>query len=174
MTIRTRLSLWYTGVLMASLLFMGGVMYYELVVERRATKAARLKKEPMEDEVREIVLYYGLPTVFITIGVGWWLLRQDLAPLHALTRAAERLHAFNLCEPLPRTGRGVHFLYTQGVSPGVLGLHPENSEKTEVYCEIDRPKAVGVVASSGRARRIDRRDRFRLLRRFYRYRLGCP
>ena len=106
MTIRTRLSLWYTGVLIASVLFMGGVMYYELVVERRAVKAAGLKKEPMEHEVGEIVLFYGLPTVFVTIGVGWWLLRKALAPLDKLTRAAERMHANNLGERLPRTGRG--------------------------------------------------------------------
>ena len=106
MTIRTRLSLWYTGVLMASLFFMGGVMYYELVIERRATKAAGLKKEPMEDEVAEIVLSYGLPTVIVTIGVGWWLLRKDFAPLDDLIRAAEHLHPENLHERLPRTGRG--------------------------------------------------------------------
>jgi len=106
MTIRTRLSIWYTGVLLASMLFLASAMYYELVIERRAVKAAGLKREPMGEEVTEIMMIYGFPTVLVTVGVGWWLLKRGLAPLSQLTRAAERLHADNLRERLPRTGRG--------------------------------------------------------------------
>lgn len=106
MTIRSRLTVWYAGVLLASVLLMAGVMYYELVHEHRAAAAAGQPQEPMEEEIAEVILYYGLPSALATIAGGWWLLRRALAPLDRLTRAAERIHADNLLEPLPRTGNG--------------------------------------------------------------------
>jgi len=106
MTIRGRLTAWYAGVLLASIMLMAGVMYYELVVERQATSAAGKPKEPMEEEVAEVIFFYGVPTALFTIVGGWWLLRKALGPLDRLTRAAERIQADNLHEPLPRTGNG--------------------------------------------------------------------
>lgn len=106
MTIRTRLTLWYAGILLGSVVVIGGGMYYELIVERRAAKAQRLPKERMEHKVGEIVLLYTLPSMLVAFLGGWWLTRRALAPLNTLTRAAERVHLHTLSEKLPRTGTG--------------------------------------------------------------------
>ena len=106
MTIRTRITLWYATVLLASLLLMAGVLYYELVIERRAAIAAGQPRDPMEEELGEIILFYGLPTALCTLLGGWLLLRKALAPLDRLTHAAEQMQIYNLREPLPRTGNG--------------------------------------------------------------------
>lgn len=106
MKIRTRLTLWYVGVLLASLVVMGGGMYYELVVERRLAKAQGKHREPMEDEVVEVILIYCIPSTLITIVGGWWMMKRSLAPLDALTQRAERLQLHTLREPLPYSGKG--------------------------------------------------------------------
>lgn len=106
MTIRTRLTVWYAGVFLVSILLMAGVMYYELVIERAATKAAGKPTEPVQEEIAEIVFFYGLPAALVTIIGGWVLLKRALAPLDNLASAAQRLHVHNLREPLPRTGNG--------------------------------------------------------------------
>ena len=106
MTIRQRITFWYGGVLLASMLFMAAVLYYELVIERRAAVAAGRPKDPMEEEVGEVILFYGLPTALVTLVGGWLLLGKALGPLGRLTRAAERIQADNLREPLPRSGSG--------------------------------------------------------------------
>ena len=56
----------------------GGGMYYELIVERRAAKAQRLPKERMEHKVGEIVLLYTLPSMLVAFLGGWWLTRRAL------------------------------------------------------------------------------------------------
>ena len=106
MRIRTRITLWYGVLLLSSLLVMGGGMYFELIVERRAAKAQGLPKERMEDEVVEVVLVYCIPSILITILGGWWVMRRSLAPLDALTQRAERIQLNNLREPLPDSGNG--------------------------------------------------------------------
>jgi len=106
MTIRKRLTLWYAGVLLASILLLAGVMYYELVFERAAVKAAGQPGDPVGQEILEITLYYGLPTVLLTIFGGWWLLSRAIAPLNRLVAAAERFQIHNLHEQLPRSGNG--------------------------------------------------------------------
>lgn len=106
MTIRNRLTFWYAGALLFTILVMGGVMYYELVYEARKVAAAGKPKEPMEEEIGEVLLYYGAPTTLLTLLGGWWLLRKSMEPLQRLTQAAERINADNLKEPLPRTGTG--------------------------------------------------------------------
>ena len=106
MKIRTRLTLWYAGVLLASVVIMGAGMYYELVVERKTAKAAGRRKVPMETEVTEIVLFYCLPTMMITVAGGWLLMRRAMAPLDTLTRAAEQIQLHNLRQKLPRSESG--------------------------------------------------------------------
>jgi len=106
MTIRTRISVWYAGVLCASVFLMAGVMYYELVYERRVTAAAGLPRESIHEEVAEVIFFYGVPSALAIIGGGWLLLRKTLSPLDRLTEAAERIQADTLLEPLPRTGNG--------------------------------------------------------------------
>jgi len=57
MKIRTRLTLWYAGMLLGSLLLMGGVLHYELVGEYE-------KGRPPESpsvKIADILIFYGCP-----------------------------------------------------------------------------------------------------------------
>ena len=113
MTIRTRLTLWFAGVLFVTLLAMGALSYYELVLEPR-NQALHRKVPPKEDageenslvDMLEIVAWCGVPALALALGGGWWMMRKALAPVTALTRAAERINEHNLRERLPRTGNG--------------------------------------------------------------------
>jgi signal transduction histidine kinase len=113
MTIRARLTFWFAGVLFASLLAMGALSYYEFVLEPRndALQAgAALKPQDPDEEnaadVLGIVAWCGVPSLALAVGGGWWLMRKALAPVAALTQAAQRLNEDNLAERLPRTGNG--------------------------------------------------------------------
>jgi signal transduction histidine kinase len=106
MTIRARLTYWYAGVTLASILLLAAVMYYEFVIEAGAVAAAHQPEQLMEEEIGEVLLFYGVPSTLLIVLGGWWLLRKALAPLNDLASAAERLHIHNLREPLPRTGNG--------------------------------------------------------------------
>ena len=101
MTIRTRLSLVMAGILLVSLIFMGGVFYGEFVLERQAREAAGAGREPVGEEILEGVLLYGLPTAAVLALVAWRMTRRALAPLNELAATAERIHANNLNERLP-------------------------------------------------------------------------
>ena len=111
MTIRTRLTLWFAGVLVISLFAMGCLSYYELVVEPR--NKARLSASDPEsqadspsEEIVEAFLCSAIPALVIGLGGGWWLMRRALAPVADLTRAAERVSEHALNEPLARSGNG--------------------------------------------------------------------
>src|SRR6185437_12881291 len=106
MTIRTRLTVWYVSISLASIFLMAGGMYYELVTERTERKVADKPTELVPEEIFEIIIFYGLPTALVTIIGGWALLKKALSPLDKLASAAQRLHIHNLREPLPRTGNG--------------------------------------------------------------------
>lgn len=100
MTIRARMTLWYAGILLISVLLII-VMSLDELHERR--ERARYSENGME-EIIGIVLWVGVPAMVLSIGGGWWLMRRSLAPVAALTRAAERINERNLGERLPRTG----------------------------------------------------------------------
>jgi heavy metal sensor kinase len=105
MTIRTRLTLWYAGILAASLLVIGYGTYREIDEQLRHEH----RKAPMEhaiDETSELVLQVGLPAVVLGLFGGWWLTRRALAPVKKLTEAVKEIHENNLRQPLPRTGNG--------------------------------------------------------------------
>ena len=106
MTIRARLTLWFGGILIVSLAVMAGVLHYEWVEQQKVLQEATQEPEPAWEETGEIILYYGLPTALLLLGGGWILLRKSLAPVTALTRAAERIHLDNLKERLPGSGNG--------------------------------------------------------------------
>jgi signal transduction histidine kinase len=111
MTIRIRLTFWFAGVLIVSLFAMGALSYYELVVEPR--NKARLsatdpesKQDPPGEELFEALAWSGGPALVLGLGGGWWLMRRALAPVAALTQAAERINEHNLNQPLARSGNG--------------------------------------------------------------------
>jgi signal transduction histidine kinase len=113
MTIRTRLLLWFSSILFVSLLAMGVLSYFELVAEPRdqALHPERAAKETDSDEsgvgeVIGILAWCGVPSLALALGGGWWLMRKALAPVAALTQAAERITEHNLADRLPRTGNG--------------------------------------------------------------------
>jgi signal transduction histidine kinase len=112
MTIRTRLILWFSGIMFASLVAMGVLSYYDLVLEPRRAAQSQVpgNKEEAEEngpgEVVEIVAWCGVPALALSLGGGWWLMRKALAPVVALTEAAQRISEHNLGERLPRTGNG--------------------------------------------------------------------
>ena len=112
MRIRTRLFLWFGGVLIAALLAMGLLCYWEFVVEpaRQKLPLAPGKTEETEEssvmDLGELLLWCGVPALALALGGGWWMTRKATEPIAALTRAAERINEHNLSEQLPRTGNG--------------------------------------------------------------------
>ena len=113
MTIRTRLTLWFAGVLFASLVAMGVFSYFELIAEPRSKTpghGANAKEEDADEsgwsDIIGILAWCGLPALALGLGGGWWLMRKAMAPVAALTHAAERLNEHHLEEQLPRTGDG--------------------------------------------------------------------
>ena len=102
MSIRTRLTLWYAGMLLGSLLLLGGLLRHELVVEYERG----LAQETPREKIADVLLFYWLPTVFVLVLGGSWFMRRALRPIEALTAGAEGVHAGNLTERIPLTGRG--------------------------------------------------------------------
>jgi signal transduction histidine kinase len=108
MTIRVRFALWFAGVLFLSLIAMGSLSYYELVVEPRQ-KGSSTAYDPAEtplSETLEFLAWCGVLPLGLALAGGWWLMRQSLAPITALTQAAEGINEHNLHQRLPRTGNG--------------------------------------------------------------------
>lgn len=106
MTIRTRLTLWYSGVLLLTLCILGGGLYYEFVIEPAKSARTGSPYEPIAEEINEVLGLWALPAVLFTVWGGWLLIRKALAPVSTLTEATKRITAQNLREQLPRTGNG--------------------------------------------------------------------
>lgn len=105
MTIRRRLTLWYAGVLIVSLLVTGVGTYQEISEQLRHNH----RKEPSAhalDETSEMIFQVGLPAVILGLLGGWWLTRRALSPMEKLTDAIKKIHEHNLREPLSRTRNG--------------------------------------------------------------------
>lgn len=100
MKIRTRLTLWYAGMLLGSFLLMAAVLHYELVGEFERGRPRESPREKIED----ILIFYGLPTLVLLVLGGSWLIRRALLPVERLAEGAERVHAGNLAARVPRTG----------------------------------------------------------------------
>jgi len=113
MTIRTRLSLWYATVMFIALMVMGGLLYYQLVIEPRqearehppAQNGEMVDPDAFED-VTGILLWCGVPATLLALAGGWWLMKKSLTPIASLTKATRKITAQNLGERLPRTHNG--------------------------------------------------------------------
>ncbi len=108
MSIRTRLTLWYAGILFVSLVAMGVLSYHAFAPEPRAAGVSKPDEADESDlsEIYRIIFWCGVPATLLALGGGWWMMRRALAPVAALTRAAECVNEHNLGAPLPRTGNG--------------------------------------------------------------------
>ena len=110
MTIRTKLTLWYAGMLFASLLFLGFILYQEWVIEpkREPQNIAEQDEEAIGDLAQDI-LWCAIPAGILGLGGGWLLMRKALAPVAALTNAAEQVNETNLKMRLVQSGNGDEF-----------------------------------------------------------------
>ncbi len=82
MTIRTRMTLWYAGILMVSVLLIAGLSFIELHQHHAADD-----DDDWEDVV-DLALWIGIPGAVLSVAGGWWLMRKSCAPVTALTQAA--------------------------------------------------------------------------------------
>jgi signal transduction histidine kinase len=73
------------------------------VTKGEATAAEELAENGGED-ILGALLWCGIPALLLALGGGWWMMRRALAPVSALTQAAEQLNEHSLGQTLPRTG----------------------------------------------------------------------
>ena len=106
MTIRNRLVLWYSGLLLIGLLLIAGWAWYEMVVEHSMSRTPPQEGDTPFEEFGEVILYGGLPALLLAVVGGWFLMRRALAPLSRFTRAVEQVYPETLGEQLPSTGNG--------------------------------------------------------------------
>jgi len=113
MTIRLRLSLWYASILFLTLMIMGALLYWQLVLEPRQEAHRHhhhhdedLMDSDASEDITDILLFCGLPAALLAVAGGWWLMKKSLAPVASLTRATEKITAQNLGSRLPRTHNG--------------------------------------------------------------------
>jgi len=110
MTIRTRLTLWYAGVMFVCLALMGFLTYEAFAPEPHEDPPEEVAED--ESDIREIwliIFWCGVPSAVLAAGGAWWLIRKALKPVTALAHAAERIDERNLATQLPRTGSGDEF-----------------------------------------------------------------
>lgn len=105
MTIRAKLTLWYTGVFCVSLIILGFLFYDESILEPARKRRHQEGMAMIRDLAREI-LKCAVPVVLIGLGGGWWLMRKTMAPVAAITNAGKEISETNLKVRLPRSGNG--------------------------------------------------------------------
>jgi methyl-accepting chemotaxis protein len=106
MTIRARLTSWYAGILIASLLLMGAGTYREIHEQMVRHPNHHSAIEHALGETGEMIFQVGLPAVGLGLLGGWWLTRRVLSPVAKLTDAIKTIHEHNLRQPLPRANNG--------------------------------------------------------------------
>ncbi len=109
MTLRGRLVRFYALSVTLWLVAVGGAIYFEFVIEPASAGIVFRGAEPEDTavgEMWEVIFFAALPAAVLAGIGGWWVLRRGLAPVQALTVAAEALHEGNLHERLPRTHNG--------------------------------------------------------------------
>jgi len=104
-TIRSRLTFWYAGILTISLLLIGFGTYEE-ILERLHHEHRQEPAEHALAETSEMVFQVALPAIFLGLLGGWWLTRRALAPVAKLTESIEKIQENNLRDPLPRSRNG--------------------------------------------------------------------
>ena len=105
MKIRRRLTLWYAGILILSLLVIGVGTYQEISEQLRHDHRNRPEGHALH-EAGEMILQVGLPAVLLGLLGGWWLTRRALSPVKQLTEDINAIHEHNLRQPLSRTRNG--------------------------------------------------------------------
>ncbi len=132
MTIRTRLTLWYAGILTLSLLIIGFGTYRE-IDERLRHEHRREPEEHAIAETSEMVFQVGLPAIVLGLLGGWWLTRRALSPVVGLTEAIRKIHERNLREPLSRTQNGDELDRLTEVFNGLLARLDDSFNRTREF-----------------------------------------
>ena len=132
MTIRTRLTFWYAGILTASLVVIGFGTYREIDEQLRHAHR-RAPEERAISETGEMVFRVGLPAILLGLLGGWWLTRRALSPVAELTEAIKKIHERNLREPLPRTGNGDELDRLTEVFNGMLARLDDSFSRTREF-----------------------------------------
>jgi signal transduction histidine kinase len=101
-TITKRLGIGYAIMASGCVLLLVWLWHHEFV-EEPAEFAARGLSDLHKDTAAEASTVSFLALVPVLLGLGWWWTRRVLAPLQALTHAAEQIESHNLQLPLPRT-----------------------------------------------------------------------
>ena len=132
MTIRTRLTFWYAGILTLSLVVIGLGTYRE-IDERLRHEHRRAPEERAIAETSEMVFQVGLPAVLLGLLGGWWLTRRALSPVAELTEAVKKIHERNLRESLPRTNNGDELDRLTEVFNGMLARLDDSFNRTREF-----------------------------------------
>lgn len=107
MTIRAKLTLWYSAILFVSLLLIAGLSYNELVLEKARAKTAEADDDAEGwQDVVGIIVWCGLPAAVIGIGGGWFMMKKSLQPVSKIADAAAKIDESNLSSRLERSGNG--------------------------------------------------------------------
>ncbi len=99
MSLVTRLTWWFSGLLILALLLDLALSYFEFFVENHP------QREPLWVQFAEVALMSLVPLVLLGIS-AWWLSLRAVQPLRKLTEAASRIHDRNLREQIPSRGTG--------------------------------------------------------------------
>ena len=132
MTIRTRLTFWYAGILTVSLLVIGFGTFRE-IDERLRHEHGQEPEQRALAEAGEMVFQVGLPAILLGLLGGWWLTRRALAPVAGLTEAIQKIHERNLREPLVRTHNGDELDRLTGVFNGMLARLNDSFNRTREF-----------------------------------------
>ena len=135
MTIRTRLTLWYSVVLCAvALAVMTAALYHEFVIEKHHHRyQGKSESERDSEDLIDILTWTVVPAVAFGLAGGWWLTRQALAPVASLTQAAGRITERNLGEELPRTGNADELDRLAGVFNDMLARLDDSFNRTREF-----------------------------------------
>jgi signal transduction histidine kinase len=107
MTIRAKLTVWYSAILFASVLLIAGLSYNELVLEKARAKEVEHEADGEEwQDVVGIIVWCGLPAALVGIGGGWFMMKKALAPVSDIANAAAKIDESTLHQRLMRTGNG--------------------------------------------------------------------
>ena len=132
MTIRTRMTLGYLGVIFLSLGIMTAVLYFELVYEPRVEKGTP-KAETVLEQIVDIVFLYSVPTFLAILFLGRVFLQRTLDPVTDLTKAAEVVTAGQLSNRLPGTGNGDELDRLTDVLNGMLARLDESFQRVRQF-----------------------------------------
>ena len=105
MKLRTRITLWYSAILVVSLGIIG-LGTYDEISEQMSHSHRQHVWEHALDETGEMMLDVGLPAVLLGMAGGWWITRKAFKPLRQLTGTIEQIHDHNLHTRLPCSGNG--------------------------------------------------------------------